>query len=110
MSKAPIATAEAPIRRKPGRPPKVRPPVDDMEAGFEPAARRAPTRQPARDVSRETILATPRKGAMVVTGRNGEQLTRRRTQVGDPHHVPEPGWHYRAGRLPRLDARTAAGH
>jgi hypothetical protein len=35
---------------------------------------------------------------LVVTGRNGEQLTRRRTQVGDPHHVPEneipEGWSY----------------
>jgi hypothetical protein len=87
-------------KRKPGRPPKqrVEQPIDDMEAGFEPAVRRAATRQPARDVSRETMRVTTRKGAMVVTGRNGEQLTRRRTQIGDPYHVPEreipDGWSY----------------
>jgi hypothetical protein len=90
---------EAPVRRKPGRPPKVRAePIDEMEAGFEPAARRAPTRQAARDSSRDTLRVTTRRGAMVVTGRNGEQLTRRRTQVGDPYHVPQSeipdGWSY----------------
>jgi len=41
---------------------------------------------------------TPRRGAMVVTGRNGEELTRRRTQVGDVYHVPRQaipdGWDY----------------
>lgn len=87
-------------RRRLGRPPKQRPaePVDEMEAGFEPATRRAATRQPARDATRETICITPRRGAMVVTGRDGEQLTRRRTQVGDPYHVPgkeiPDGWTY----------------
>lgn len=69
-----------------------------MEAGFEPAAHRAPARQSARDASRETMRVTPRRGAMVVTGRNGEQLTRRRTSVGDPYHVPPneipDGWSY----------------
>lgn len=91
---------EPPIKRKPGRPKTVRPeqPVDAMEAGFEPVVRRAAARQPARDASRETMRVTSRRGAMVVTGRNGEQLTRRRTQVGDPYHVPAneipSGWAY----------------
>lgn len=35
---------------------------------------------------------------MVVEGRNGEVLTRRRTQIGDPYHVPgndiPDGWSY----------------
>lgn len=44
------------------------------------------------------MRVTPRRGAMVVTGRNGEQLTRRRTSIGDPYHVPPneipDGWSY----------------
>lgn len=84
--------------RKPGRPPKkANPQLDALEAGFEPAARRSPARQPARDATRETVHNT-RRGAMVVTGRNGEVLTRRRTAVGDPFHVPPEeipeGWSY----------------
>jgi hypothetical protein len=86
-------------RRRPGRPPRVKPePADAMEAGFEPASNRRASRQPARDATRDTMQVTPRRGAMVVTGRNGEQLTRRRTQMGDPYHVPEneipKGWSY----------------
>ena len=101
MTKAPKAaraeTPQEPLqRRKPGRPRAE--PADDMEAGFEPAKHRAPSRQPARDATRDTMRVTPRRGAMVVTGRNGEQLTRRRTQMGDPYHVPEneipEGWSY----------------
>jgi hypothetical protein len=90
-------TQAAPKRR--GRPPKARPAdMSDMEASFEPAAVRRPARQPARDSVRDTMAVTPRKGTMVVEGRNGEQLTRRRTQVGDPYHVPPneipDGWSY----------------
>lgn len=44
------------------------------------------------------MAVTPRRGAVVVEGRNGEILTRRRTQVGDPYHVPPneipDGWSY----------------
>jgi hypothetical protein len=44
------------------------------------------------------MAVTPRRGAMVAEGRNGEVLTRRRTQVGDPYHVPPneipDGWSY----------------
>lgn len=69
-----------------------------MEASFEPAPVRRAARQPARDSVRDTMAVTPRKGAMVAQGRNGEQLTRRRTQVGDPYHVPPneipDGWSY----------------
>lgn len=69
-----------------------------MEASFEPAPVRRAARQPARDSVRETTAVTPRKGAMVAEGRNGEILTRRRTQVGDPYHVPPneipDGWSY----------------
>ena len=81
-----------------------------MEAGFEPASRRAPTRQAARDASRETIRATPRRGAMVVTGRNGEQLTRRRTSVGDAYFVPAneipEGWSYQWNPVTILNEET----
>lgn len=69
-----------------------------MEASFEPAPVRRAARQPARDAVRDTTAVTPRKGAMVAEGRNGEVLTRRRTQVGDPYHVPADeipdGWSY----------------
>lgn len=56
---------------------------------------RPPTRQqPARDLARETT----RQGAVVVVGRDGETLTRRRTSVGDKYHVPANeiprGWDY----------------
>jgi len=86
------------MKRKPGRPKVVKEPVDAMEAGFAPAAHRPAARQSARDSTRETVRVTSRRGAMVVTGRNGEQLTRRRTQVGDPYDVPlneiPDGWAY----------------
>lgn len=57
-------------------------------------ATRQANREPTRDVNR----IDPRAGAMVVTGRNGEQLTRRRASVGDqyfvpPHEIPD-GWSY----------------
>jgi hypothetical protein len=69
-----------------------------MEASFEPAPVRRAARQPARDSIRDTMAVTPRRGAMVAEGRNGEVLTRRRTQVGDPYHVPPneipDGWSY----------------
>lgn len=69
-----------------------------MEASFEPAPARRAARQPARDSVRDTTAITPRKGAMVAEGRNGEILTRRRTQVGDPYYVPPSeipdGWTY----------------
>lgn len=56
---------------------------------------RQPVRQPqARHVDREPV----RRGAMVVTGRDGEVLARRQTSVGDVFHVPEheipEGWSY----------------
>lgn len=67
-------------------------------AGIQPQTRspaRAPVRRaPHREVEREP----ERRGAMVVTGRNGEALTRRRTTVGDIFHVPPDeipaGWDY----------------
>ena len=70
---------------------------EDLESSFEPAANRRAARRASRDATRDTIENT-RRGAMVVTGRNGEKLTRRRTQMGDPYHVPEheipTGWSY----------------
>lgn len=72
--------------------------LNDMEMGFEPAPARRAARQPARDSVRDTMAVTPRRGAVVVEGRDGEILTRRRTQVGDRYHVPgneiPDGWSY----------------
>ena len=71
---APQAVAEAPVRRNNPRP--------------------APRMESTRDLARETT----RSGAVVVVGRDGEQLTRRRTSVGDKYDVPRAeiprGWSY----------------
>lgn len=71
---APEAYAEAPVRRNSPRPP--------------------PRPEGDRDMARETTRA----GAVVVVGRNGEKLTRRRTSVGDKYDVPKAeiprGWSY----------------
>lgn len=70
----PTVRAEAPVRRNAPRPPS-RP-------------------EGARDMARET----PRRGAAVAVGHNGEKLTRRRTTVGDQFEVPQnevpSGWTY----------------
>lgn len=67
-------TAEAPVRRTNPRP--------------------APRMESTRDIAREST----RHGAVIVVGRDGEQLTRRRTSVGDKYDVPRNeiprGWSY----------------
>lgn len=61
-----------------------------------PSRRQAP--RPARELPREPARAPARRGAAMVAGRDGEMLTRRRTTVGDVHHVPPEeipaGWDY----------------
>lgn len=71
-----------------------RPPVH-AEAGVRRNAPRPPSRpEGSRDLARET----PRRGAAVAVGHNGERLTRRRTTVGDQFAVPlnevPAGWTY----------------
>lgn len=66
-----------------------------VRAGAAPRNTRQPVRQqPARHVEREP----ERRGAVVVTGRDGEILSRSRTQVGDIYHVEgheiPDGWDY----------------
>lgn len=101
-----------------GRPRKVAAePVEEFEddglpeAGFEPAPARKAARQPARAANRDTIENT-RRGAVVVTGRDGEQLTRRRTQVGDKFHVPgneiPVGWDYQWNPVTILNQEQVA--
>lgn len=103
-------TQAAPKRR--GRPPKQLADVSEMEASFEPAPARRAARHPARDSARDTMAVTPRRGAMVVEGRNGEVLTRRRTQVGDPYHVPAneipDGWSYQWNPITVLNQEVIA--
>lgn len=104
--------------RGPGRTRKAAaPPVEEIEgddlpeAGFEPAPRRRAARQPARATNRDTIENT-RRGAVVVTGRDGETLTRRRTQVGDKFHVPgneiPTGWDYQWNPVTILNQEQVA--
>lgn len=68
------ARAEAPLQRNAPRPPP------------RPEGTRDPTRDPVR------------RGAVIAVGHGGEQLTRRRTAVGDkfefPKHYVPPGWTY----------------
>ena len=66
-------------------------------AGVQPA--RTNPRLATRPVQpREVVREPERRGALVVTGRDGEVLTRRRTAVGDIFHVPgeeiPEGWDY----------------
>lgn len=73
------------------------PPEPVTRAGAQPV--RGSTRAPVRPMQpREVDRAPARRGAMVVTGRDGETLTRRRTAVGDIFHVPPEeipdGWDY----------------
>lgn len=71
------------------------------EAAMEQARAAAPSARTAPRARREApreIREPVRKGALVVTGRDGEQLSRRRTAVGDVHFVPPNeiphGWDY----------------
>jgi hypothetical protein len=65
------------------------------------AAQAEPQPAPAqrtRAQPREAARAPTRAGAVTVTGRGGEILTRKRTQTGDMFAIPpeliEPGWEY----------------
>lgn len=89
-------STEAPVRRKPGRPAKAKPPQIDIDAsvdedGGEEVLQRAATRTQTR-VSARTLS----NGRLEVTGRDGEALSRTRTYVGDIFEIPldmiEPGW------------------
>jgi len=52
--------------------------------------------QRTRAQPREAVRETTRRGAVVAQGRGGETLSRTRTSVNDPFHIPEelkePGW------------------
>lgn len=94
-----MGAEEAPVRRGPGRPPKTIATTAKAAAVPRRARARQPERQPTRDASRQPDReVSARAGAVVVQGRNGEMLTRRRTQVGDPFEVPQneipAGWSY----------------
>ncbi len=71
-----------------------RPTVHAEAAVSRRAPRPAPRPESARDLARET----PRRGAAIAVGHDGEKLTRRRTTVGDQFAVPlneiPRGWTY----------------
>lgn len=66
---------------------------DDVQAAA--PSTRGGRRGPRSTQPRETARS-PSRGGAVVQGRNGEELTRKRTSVGDPFNIPdeliEPGW------------------
>lgn len=83
------------VKKKPQRRQVEREPDVRAEA---PLRRNAPRPAPRAESTRDTNRDPVRRGAVIVTGRSGEQLTRRRTAVGDKfeipkHYVPE-GWTY----------------
>lgn len=96
---APAPAAEAPAKPR-GRPSAAsKAAAADLEAlrAAAPPKRMAP--RPVREMPRESVREhNTRGGAVVIEGRNGEILTRRRTTVGDIHHVPPEeiprGWDY----------------
>lgn len=53
---------------------------------------------PRAEAARDPVRHTPRDGAVIAVGRDGQKLTRRRIQSGDPMDVPReeipPGWDY----------------
>lgn len=71
---------------------------------------KAATRQPTRETPREIDRDTDRPGAVVVVGRDGERLTRRRISVGDKFDVPKQdipaGWSYQWNPVSALNAPT----
>jgi hypothetical protein len=90
-------------RKSPGRPPLVPPQarrtIEEDEAYTAAPVRRNAPRPPSRpEASRDTVREPSRSGGIVVAGRGGEQLTRRRTSVGDKYHLDTsevpPGWSY----------------
>lgn len=89
------------MRRKPGPKPgqkKARQQRQAERPETELAPVRRATRQSTREPTRDANRIDPRAGAMVVVGRNGEQLTRRRAAIGDQYYVPPreipDGWSY----------------
>lgn len=69
-------------------------PQDDVTAQRTPS--RAGARLGIREEAPHAPARQPSRRNAEVTGRNGEVLTRKRTAVGDPFHIPaelvEPGW------------------
>lgn len=69
----------------------------DADARLAAAPGRAASRQPARQTATHDPIRQPARNG-VVLGRDGEVLSRTRTETGDPYHIPEhivpTGWSY----------------
>lgn len=95
----PKKAARKPAKRPPLVPQQARRTVEEDEAYAAAPVRRNAPRPPSRpEGTRDTVREPSRSGGVVVAGRGGEQLTRRRTSVGDKYHldlseVPQ-GWSY----------------
>lgn len=86
------------VKKKRGRPPG-RPAAVEPDARAEAPVRRNAPRPPQRPEGTRDVAREPaRRGAVVASGRTGEQLTRRRTSVVDkfeiPSHYVPNGWSY----------------
>ena len=97
IRRAPPRAPQRRAKKKKVRRAVVREPEPDAYADA-PVRRNAPRPPPRAEGTRDTNRDPVRAGAVVVAGRGGEQLTRRRTAVGDkfeiPKHYVPVGWSY----------------
>lgn len=84
------------MRSKEGRAMKAQT-QSDADGRLAAAPGRAASRQPVRQTAQREPLRQPARNG-VVLGRDGEVLTRTRTETGDPYHIPAnivpDGWSY----------------
>lgn len=97
IRRAPPRAAQTRKKKKPVR--RAQPRAPEPEVRAEAPVRRNAPRPPTREEStRDTNREPARRGAVIAAGHNGEQLTRRRTAVGDkfeiPAHYVPLGWSY----------------
>ena len=86
-------------KRPPLTPRPMRDAMAEQEAYAAAPVRRNAPRPPTRpEGTRDATRESTRAGGVIVTGRDGEQLTRRRTSVGDKYYIDlsevPPGWSY----------------
>ena len=96
----PLARGKKVVKKKVVKGPKARPlvPQHDDARAEAPVRRAAPRPNPRYEGTREPAREVVRSGAVVVEGRTGEQLTRRRTGTGDKYEINTSevprGWTY----------------
>ncbi len=97
IRRAPPRARQTPVKKKKPQNRRAVPRQEDVRAEA-PVSRMAPRPAPRPTNTRDPNREPARRGAVIVTGRDGEQLTRRHTTVGDKYDVPlheiPVGWEY----------------